>query len=237
MEQYRLAKFIARAGLASRREAEELIREGRVTVNGAVAETLGIQVTENDKVTLDGARVRLSKRRVWMFHKPRGFLTTHHDPDGRPTIFSLLPKDLQKLKPIGRLDMNTEGLLLLTNDGDLARYMEHPKQGITRSYRVRVYGTLQDEKFTPMKNGWSYKGMSYGPTHITVEKRGNRNSWLIVQIQEGKYREIRFAMDFLNLKVDRLIRTDYGPFSLGDLPQTAIVEVSSDEITTFMDII
>jgi 23S rRNA pseudouridine2605 synthase len=227
----RIAKVIARAGLASRREAEAWIAAGRVSVNGAVISSPALNVSTRDRIAVDGNPLpRRSRTRLFRYNKPRGLVTTHSDPEGRPTIFRALPKHLPRLISIGRLDMNTEGLLLLTNDGGLARVLELPATGWLRRYRVRVYGRVTQETLDGLKKGASIDGVHYGPIEATLERQLEANAWLEVGIREGKNREIRRVMESLGLKVSRLIRIGYGPFELGDVEEGAAEEVPTAEL-------
>src|SRR5689334_14787901 len=203
----RIAKVIARAGLASRREAEAWIAAGRVAVNGAVIASPALNVTERDRITIDGAPLPQRERaRLFLYHKPRGLVTTHSDPQGRPTIFAELPKHLPRLISVGRLDLNTEGLLLLTNDGELARLLELPQTAWLRRYRVRALGRVTQESLDRLRGGVSIKGMHYGAIEATLDREQGANVWLSVGIREGKNREVRNVLEHLGLRVNRLIR-------------------------------
>src|SRR5215471_11846264 len=222
----RVAKVIARAGLASRREAEAFIAAGRVTVNGAVITSPALNVTSEDSITVDGEPLPQRERtRLFLYHKPRGLVTTHSDPQGRPTIFAALPKDLPRLMSVGRLDMNTEGLLLLTNDGGLARVLELPATGWLRRYRVRALGRVGQDALDPLRNGITIDGIHYGPIEATLDREQGANLWLVFAIREGKNREVRNVLGDLGLQVNRLIRVSYGPFQLGELAEGAVEEV------------
>jgi 23S rRNA pseudouridine2605 synthase len=222
----RIAKAIARAGLASRREAEAWIAAGRVAVNGAVIASPALNVSERDRVTVDGKPLPQRERtRLFLFHKPRGLVTTSADPQGRPTIFGALPKDLPRLVSIGRLDLNTEGLLLLTNDGGLARALELPSTGWLRRYRVRAHGTIAQARLDELRRGIEVDGVRYGPIEATLDRVQGANVWLTFAMREGKNREIRNVLRALGLAVNRLIRVSYGPFQLGELPPGAVEEV------------
>ena len=222
----RIAKRIAQAGICSRREADRLIEQGSVKLNGVRVETPATLVLPEDVITVKGKKIEgPTPLRVFCFHKPVGLVTTHKDEHDRPTVFEGLPKNLPRLISIGRLDLNSEGLLLLTTSGDLARYMELPVQGFTRTYRVRVHGKLQLGRLERLKNGVTVEGVRYGPIEVHVEKQGVTNAWLIVTLHEGKNREIRNVMTHLGLEVNRLIRVGYGPFDLGDLPKGAMIEI------------
>ena len=223
----RIAKFLARAGIASRRESEKLIAEGRVIMNGAVVAHPATLVDVKDALSVDGKVVAADTRsRLWRYHKPAGLVTTARDPEGRPTVFATLPKDLPRVISIGRLDINTEGLLLLTNDGELARFLEHPAQGLARSYRVRAHGHIDESAVIQLRNGITVDGIRYRPIEITLERRRSGNIWLTMTLREGKNREIKKLLAHFGLQVTRLIRTSYGPFELGDLPPGTADEVS-----------
>ena len=212
----RIAKVLARAGLASRRDAEEWIVQGRVTVNGRVINSPALDVTENDVITVDGKPLPPRERtRLFLYHKPRGLMTTHADPEGRPTVFDNLPEGLPRLISIGRLDFNTEGLLLLTNDGGLARALELPDTGWLRRYRVRAHGEVTQGQLDELKKGVEVDGVKYGPIDATLERDQGANVWLVFAIREGKNREVRNVLAHLGLEVNRLIRVSYGPFQLG----------------------
>jgi len=222
----RIAKAIARAGLASRREAEAWIAAGRVTVNGEKIASPARNVTEADRVTVDGQPLPVRERtRLFLFHKTRGLVTTHADPQGRPTVFSVLPKHLPRLISIGRLDANTEGLLLLTNDGGLARTLELPATGWTRRYRVRANGKITQLRLDRLRHGIEIDGVRYGPIEARLDREQGANVWLTFAMREGKNREVKNVLGHLGLAVNRLIRVSFGPFQLGDLPEGAVDEV------------
>ncbi|MGY4303570.1 23S rRNA pseudouridine2605 synthase [Bradyrhizobium sp. USDA 4369] len=224
----RIAKVLARAGLASRRDAEEMVTQGRVTVNGRVINSPALDVTENDVIQVDGAPLPERERtRLFLYHKPRGLMTTHSDPEGRPTVFDNLPEGLPRLISIGRLDFNTEGLLLLTNDGGLARVLELPDTGWTRRYRVRAHGEITQAQLDQLAAGVEVDGVKYGPIEATLERDQGANVWLIVAIREGKNREVRNVLAHLGLEVNRLIRVSYGPFQLLELPEGEVQEVKT----------
>lgn len=224
----RIAKVVSRAGLASRRDAEEWIVQGRVTVNGRVINSPALDVTANDVVAVDGKPLPPRERtRLFMFHKPRGLMTTHADPEGRPTVFDNLPEGLPRLISIGRLDFNTEGLLLLTNDGGLARALELPETGWLRRYRVRAHGEVTQAQLDELKKGVEVEGVKYGPIDATLERDQGSNVWLVFAIREGKNREVRNVMAHLGLEVNRLIRVSYGPFQLGELAEGKVEEVKT----------
>ncbi len=222
----RIAKAIARAGLASRREAEAWIAAGRVAVNGEKIASPALNVTPADRVTVDGKPLPVRERtRLFLFHKPRGLVTTHADPQGRPTVFSVLPKHLPRLISIGRLDANTEGLLLLTNDGGLARTLELPATGWTRRYRVRANGKITQLRLDRLRHGIEIDGVTYGPIDARLDREQGANVWLTFAMREGKNREVKNVLGHLGLAVNRLIRVSFGPFQLGDLPEGAVDEV------------
>jgi 23S rRNA pseudouridine2605 synthase len=224
----RIAKVIARAGLCSRREAETWIAAGRVVVNGEIITSPARNVTAADRIAVDGQPLpRRERTRLFLYHKPRGLLTTHADPGGRPTIFTALPKGLPRLISVGRLDLNTEGLLLLTNDGSLARTLELPATGWLRRYRVRAHGRVAQDELDRLRAGTTIDGIRYGPIEATVDRAQGSNVWLTFAIREGKNREVKNVLGHLGLKVNRLIRVSFGPFQLGELPQGAIAEVKT----------
>ncbi|MCL6606787.1 MAG: rRNA pseudouridine synthase [Geminicoccaceae bacterium] len=222
----RLAKRIARAGLCSRREAEAWIRAGRVAVDGQVVETPALDVTGEQRITVDGRPLpEPEPTRLFRWHKPRGVVTSARDPEGRPTYLERLPTTLPRLMPIGRLDIDSEGLLLLTNDGELKRRLELPSTGWTRRYRVRAFGTVDDAALARLRDGLTVNGIAYGPIEARLDKVQGANVWLTLALKEGKNREVRRVLEHLGLKVNRLIRIAYGPFQLGNLPKNAIEEV------------
>jgi len=224
----RIAKVMARAGVASRREAEAWIVAGRVSVNGAAISSPALNVTAKDRITVDGQPLPVRERtRLFLFHKPRGLVTTSADPDGRPTIFGALPKDLPRLVSVGRLDLNTEGLLLLTNDGGLARALELPSTGWLRRYRVRAHGAVTQARLDGLRQGIEVDGVRYGAIEAALDREQGANIWLTFAMREGKNREIRNVLGALGLQVNRLIRVSYGPFQLGELPAGAVMEVST----------
>jgi 23S rRNA pseudouridine2605 synthase len=227
----RIAKVIARAGVASRRAAEEMIVAGRVKVNGAVISSPALNVTPRDTITVDGAALPgRTRTRLFRYHKPRGLVTTHADPQGRPTIFAALPKRLPRLISVGRLDLNSEGLLLLTNDGGLARALELPATGWERRYRVRALGRVTPEALNQLRNGVTVAGVRYGPIEAALDREQGANIWLTVSLREGKNREVRKVLEHLGLKVNRLIRVGYGPFELGALDDGTVEEVETAEL-------
>lgn len=222
----RIAKRMARAGLCSRREAETWINDGRVSVNGTLLTSPAMTVTLSDRIEVDEVLLPGRERtRLWLYHKPTGVLSTNRDPEGRPTLFEQLPKDLPRLLSVGRLDMNTEGLLLMTNDGGLARILELPSTGWLRRYRVRAHGKVDPEKLEGLKDGIAVDGVLYGSVEAVVDREQGRNTWLTVSIREGKNREVKNVLGAIGLEVNRLIRVSYGPFQLGDLPQRQIAEI------------
>lgn len=224
----RVAKVIARAGLASRREAEAWIAAGRVSVNGKPISSPALNIGPRDRITVDGQPLPgRTRTRLFLCNKPRGLVTTHSDPEGRPTIFRALPKHLPRLISVGRLDMNTEGLLLLTNDGGLARALELPATGWVRRYRVRALGRVTQETLDRLKKGVTVEGIHYGPIEATLERQLESNCWLAVAIREGKNREVRRVMESLGLKVSRLIRVAFGPFELPPLAECDVKEVET----------
>ena len=224
----RVAKVIARAGVCSRREAEKLIAEGRVTVNGKTLETPAFTVTAKDKVTVDGtALAEREPTRLWLFHKPRGVVTSNRDERGRETVFDRLPDDLPRVIAIGRLDINTEGLLLLTNDGGLARTLELPATGWLRRYRVRAFGETDQAVLDGIAKGVTVEGVRYGPIEAKLDRLQGGNAWMTIALREGKNREVKNVLDGIGLNVNRLIRISYGPFQLGEIPTGGVEEVKS----------
>ena len=223
----RIAKWLARAGVASRRDAERLIGEGRVRLGNRVVETPATFVKAGDLVTLDGKPVGEPQRtRLFRYHKPAGLVTTHRDEKGRRTVFDALPPALPRVVSVGRLDLTSEGLLLLTNDGALARRLELPANGWLRRYRVRVHGPVDERALAALARGVTVEGVRYGPIEAGLDSRRGSNAWLTVALHEGKNREIRRVMAYLDLGVTRLIRTAYGPFQLGSMPSGALEEVN-----------
>jgi 23S rRNA pseudouridine2605 synthase len=226
-EPMRIAKAMARAGLCSRREAERWIEDGRVAVNGRTLTSPACTVGPSDSVLVDGRPLPMAEpTRLWRYHKPRGLVTTHSDPQGRPTVFDALPPGLPRVVSIGRLDFNTEGLLLLTNDGALARHLELPSTGWLRRYRVRARGRVTQEALGKLKDGVTLDGVRYGGIEATLDSAQGANIWLTVALREGKNREVRRILSSLDLEVGRLIRVSYGPFQLLDLAAGAVEPIS-----------
>jgi len=228
----RIAKVIARAGICSRREAERLITAGRVTVDGELIDSPALNVTSLNKIVVDGVGLPDKQPpRLWKLHKDRGLITSNKDPEGRTTIFDKLPKDMPRVISVGRLDFNTEGLLLLTNDGELARYLEKPDAGFMRRYRVRVHGRVIENSLAKLKDGITIDGIKYGEIEASLDVQKGSNAWVSIGIREGKNREVRRIMEFLNLDVTRLLRTDYGPVQLGQLSKGMTEEIPHRLIT------
>ena len=222
----RIAKVMARAGVCSRRDAEAWIAEGRVSVNGKVLDSPAFNVSEADDVRVDGKPLAAPERtRLFLFHKPRGLVTTARDPEGRQTVFAVLPPDLPRLVAIGRLDINTEGLMLLTNDGGLARVLELPSTGWLRRYRVRAHGIIDQAALDRLAGGVTIDGVDYLGVEATLDREQGSNAWLTLGLREGKNREIKKILEHLGLAVNRLIRVSFGPFELGDLPEGEVMEV------------
>jgi 23S rRNA pseudouridine2605 synthase len=222
----RIAKAIAHAGLCSRRDAEAWIAAGRVAVNGKVLTTPAHMVSPNDKVTVDGKPLPEKQGvRLWRYHKRRGLVTSHRDPQGRKTVFDVLPPDLPRVVSVGRLDINTEGLLLLTTDGELARHLELPSTGWLRRYRVRAHGRVTQEALDALRRGLTLDGIQYGPIEARIDREQGSNLWLTISLREGKNREVKRIAEHLGLTVNRLIRVSFGPFALGDLAEGAVEEV------------
>ncbi len=224
----RIARRLARAGLCSRREAERWIAAGRVSVDGETLTTPAVVVTEASRIVVDGKPLPAADRtRLWRYHKPAGLVTSHKDPQGRPTVFQRLPADLPRVVSVGRLDLNSEGLLLLTNDGALARRLELPSSGWQRRYRVRIHGTPEPEKLAALARGVTVDGVRYGPVKAALDRQQGANAWLTVALTEGRNREIRRIMTHLGFAVSRLIRIAYGPFQLGLLEPGQVDEVAA----------
>jgi 23S rRNA pseudouridine2605 synthase len=234
----RIAKRLGRAGVCSRRDAERWITEGRVAVNGRVLISPAVVVGPNDRILVDGKPLAEPEPpRLWRYHKPAGLVTTARDEKGRATVFDRLPPELPRVISVGRLDLTTEGLLLLTNDGEVARYLELPSTGWARRYRVRVHGTVEPARLLALGRGPTIDGVRYGPIEAILDREQGSNAWLTVTLREGKNREIRKVMESLSLTVNRLIRVAYGPFQLGKLPEGAVEEIPrrvlKDQLTLF----
>jgi 23S rRNA pseudouridine2605 synthase len=224
----RIAKFLSRAGIASRRDAERMIEAGLVAVNGKIIASPALNITGADKVVVDGKPVGTPEpARLWLYHKPLGLVTTARDEKGRETVFDALPEDMPRVMSVGRLDINSEGLLLLTNDGTIKRRLELPSTGWVRKYRVRVHGTPVDDDLAPLRKGIVIDGERFQPMGVTIDRQQGANAWLTIGIREGRNREIRRAMEAVGLTVNRLIRVSYGPFRLGDLKPGAVEEVKA----------
>lgn len=222
----RIAKALARAGIGSRRSVETMIEARRIRIDGELLDSPAFLVTSLEGITVDGQPVTGGEEtRLWRLHKRRGTLTTTSDPQGRPTVFDKLPRHMGRVLTVGRLDMNTEGLLLFTNDGEFARWLELPETELPRTYRVRVYGTVDTKRLAGLKDGATIDGVHYGPIEAVAEEQTSANTWLTVTIYEGKNREVRRLMEHLDLKVMRLIRSHYGPFALGNLALDDVVRV------------
>ncbi|APL93855.1 rRNA pseudouridine synthase [Sphingobium indicum] len=233
-EPQRIAKLLARAGVASRREVERMIEEGRITLNGEAVSTPATLLSSLHGVAVDGNPVAApAPARLFLFHKPSGFLTTERDPRGRPTIYDKLPPDLPRVMPIGRLDMTTEGLLLLTTDGEFKRQMELPSTGVPRTYRARAFGEVSQNQLEDLFDGLEIDGIRYGRIEANLERRTGRNQWIEMTLTEGKNREVRRVLEHLGLQVNRLIRTSYGPFHLGELASGAVEEVRQHDLVVF----
>jgi len=224
----RIAKVLSRAGIASRREAERMIADGRVSVNGKVIDSPALNVTDSHRITVDGKPVGDPEpARMWIYHKPAGLVTTERDERDRPTVFAALPDNLPRVMSVGRLDINSEGLLLLTNDGGVKRKLELPATGWLRRYRVRINGSVSEASLDRLREGISVEGINYQPMTVTFDRQQGANAWLTISIREGKNREIRRAMEAIGVTVNRLIRVSYGPFQLGDLKQGEVEELKS----------
>lgn len=222
----RIAKVIARAGVCSRRDAEKLIAEGRVALNGDKIVSPALNVSGDALITVDGKPIPgAAPAKLWRYHKPAGLVTSHRDPEGRPTVFEKLPRSLPRAISVGRLDINSEGLLLLTNDGALARQLELPSQGWVRRYRVRVFGSVTQAALDTLAKGATIDGVRYEPVTAQLERVKGSNAWLEISLREGKNREVKRLMEHLGLKVSRLIRVSFGPFHLGHLPEGAVDEI------------
>lgn len=224
----RIAKVLARAGVASRREAERMIEAGRVTVNGKTITSPALNVTPSHKITVDGNPLAEAEPpRLWLYHKPAGLVTTARDEKGRETVFDKLPEDMPRVMSVGRLDLNSEGLLLLTNDGEIKRRLELPSTGWLRKYRVRVKGSPTDDTLEPLRKGVTIEGEKFQPMEVTLDRQQGANAWLTIGLREGRNREIRRAAEAVGLTVNRLIRVSYGPFRLGDLKPGAVEELKT----------
>ena len=222
----RLAKFMAHSGICSRRDAEKYIIQERVTVNGEVIKTPAFNVSEDDVVLFDGEKLpEIQTTKLYIYYKPVGLITTHKDEKGRQTVFDALPLEIGRVVSVGRLDLNSEGLLLLTNNGTLARELELPANAWSRRYRVRVHGRVDEQKLKEIENGVTIDGIRYGKTSIVLDSQNGTNAWLTVTLSEGKNREIRKLMKYAGLDVARLIRVSYGPFQLGNLKKGEIRQI------------
>lgn len=234
----RIAKLLARAGIASRREVERMIEDGRVKIGDDVVTTPATLLTSLRGVSVDGKMVGpIAAPRLFRFHKPAGLITAERDPTGRPTIYTALrnsmPENAPRVMPVGRLDVNTEGLLLMTNDGELKRAMELPSTGIPRTYRARTFGDITQSKLEELIEGIEIEGVRYGPINANLERSANRNKWIEMTLTEGKNREIRRVLEHLGLEVSRLLRTSYGPFELADLQRGSVEEIPQVQVERF----
>lgn len=237
-ETQRIAKLLARAGIASRREIERMIAEGRIALDGKVLDTPATLLTSLHGVTVDGNPVAAPEpARLFRYHKPAGLLTAERDFTGRPTIYDRLPEGLPRVMPVGRLDLNTEGLLLLTTDGELKRELELPATGVERSYRARAYGQVSQPQLEELMLGVEIEGVRYGSINANIERRTGANVWIEMTLTEGKNREVRRVLEHLGLEVSRLIRTRYGPFYLGDLPPGDVDEIRQNDLITFRTVL
>ena len=222
----RIAKVLARRGVASRREAERMIEAGRIAVNGKIITSPALNVNVEDRIAVDGKEVAEAEPpRLWLYHKPSGLVTTAKDEKGRKTVFDELPEEMPRVLSIGRLDLTSEGLLLLTNDGGIKRKLELPSTGWVRKYRVRVHGEPSEDTFQPLRDGLNIDGERFQPMQVSLDRQQGRNAWVTVAIREGRNREIRRAMENVGLPVNRLIRISYGPFQLGQMKPGEVIEV------------
>ena len=222
----RIAKVLARSGVASRREAERMIEAGRISVNGKAIASPALNVGPNDRVAVDGKQIDAAEAsRLWLYHKPAGLVTTTRDEKGRPTVFDNLPQGLPRVISVGRLDLNSEGLLLLTNDGAIKRHLELPSTGWLRKYRVRVKGAPSDDMFAPLSKGLRLGSDAFMPMSVTLDRQQGANAWLTIALREGKNREIRRAVEAIGMQVNRLIRVSFGPFQLGNLKAGEVQEI------------
>ena len=232
----RIAKVIARSGVCSRRDAEKLITSGQVTLNGQTIMSPAQNVGPTDKITVRGTPLHQAERtRVWLLHKPAGVVTTHKDPQDRKTVFTLLPPSMPRVMSVGRLDLNSEGLLLLTNDGALVRKLEHPSSNLKRTYLVRVLGTPDPERLKALRQGITVDGVTYGRINARIDRQGQSNAWLVFELFEGKNREIRNVCRELGLRVNRLKRIQYGPFELGHLEIGKVKEIHADDLVHLLE--
>lgn len=233
-EPQRIAKLLARAGIASRREIERMIAEGRVAIAGVAIDTPATLLTSLKDVTVDSKPVAAPEAtRLFLYHKPKGLLTTERDPKGRPTIYDRLPAGLPRVMPVGRLDLATEGLLLLTTDGEFKRQLELPSTGVERIYRARCYGNVHQEQLEELIEGIEIEGVRYGPIDANMERRTGANFWVEMKLREGKNREVRRVLEHLGLEVSRLIRIAYGAFELGDLQPGEVGEIAQHQLVAF----
>ena len=230
----RIAKLLARAGIASRREIERMIAEGRIALNGEKLTTPATLVENVEGITVDGRPVRPAKAtRLFRFYKPPATLTAAHDPKGRTTIYDRLPQGMSRVMPVGRLDFMTEGLLLLTNDGELKRQLELPRTGVVRTYRARAFGAVTQAQLEELAEGVTIEGVHYASINANLERRTGRNCWIEMSLTEGKNREVRRVLEYLGMQVSRLIRTAYGPFTVVGLEPAAIDEIDSEQLALF----
>lgn len=233
----RIAKYLARLGVASRREIEAKIFRGEISVNGILVTTPAVFVDAQDKIQISGHLINphMPLTRLFLYHKPTGIIVTHKDPESRPTVFESVDLPIPRVLSVGRLDLNSQGLLLLTNDGALARKLEHPTTALKRTYRVRVWGHVCHDALSRLKEGLTVEGITYGPIEARLESQKGENAWVTLSLWEGKNREIRKIMTHLGLEVNVLIRTSYGPFNLENLPKGAFQEVTKDTFHPFLE--